>query len=179
MVRTAFAVLVLSTALLSFPALAQDNATAAARGISGCGDRKAKFEVKPSTGKAPAQPEQGKALVYFVEEDINTNVVTHTSRADIDGKSIGATDGSSWFYFSVEPGIHHLCATTHFGMSNDATAVVHFTAEPGGTYYFEIKNLSWSGNGAHDISLFPLDSDEGKFLTTSYQLVASDRKSVV
>jgi hypothetical protein len=136
--------------MLSFPALAQGNATAAARGISGCSDRKAKFEVKPSTGKSPAQPEQGKALVYFV--------------------------GSSWFYFSVDPGVHHLCAATHFGMSSNATAVVHFTAEPGGTYYFEMKNLSWPGDGVHDVSLFPLDSDEGKFLTTSYQLVASRQK---
>jgi len=174
--RTSFAVLALSIAMLSFPALAQGNATAAARGISGCSDRKAKFEVKPSTGKSPAQPEQGKALVYFVEEDINTNVVTHTSRADIDRKSIGATDGSSWFYFSVDPGVHHLCAATHFGMSSNATAVVHFTAEPGGTYYFEMKNLSWPGDGVYDVSLFPLDSDEGKFLTTSYQLVASRQK---
>ena len=177
MVRIACKSLVFAIVLLSLPALAQDSAAAVA-GLSGCGDPKLKFEVKPSSWKNPAQPEQGKALVYFIEEDINTNFVTHTSRADIDGKSIGATHGHSYFYFSVDPGVHHICATTQFGVSSEEnlTAVAHFTAEAGGVYYFEIKNLSWSQPGAHDASLFPLDSDEGKFLTSSLPLVSSHQK---
>jgi len=79
---------------------------------------------------------------------------------------MGATNGDSYFYFSVDPGVHHLCATTQFGGSPEelSTAVLHFTAEAGGVYYFEMKNLSWPGTGCARCKFSPLDSDEGKFL---------------
>jgi len=170
-------VFVLSSVLVSLPALAQ-NSAGAAIGLSGCGPVNVKFEVKPSKGKNPAQPDPGKALVYFVEEDINLNFVTHTTRIDTDGHPIGATYGTSYFSFSVDPGVHHLCATTQFGPSTDdsETAVAHFTAEAGGVYYFEMKNLSRVQSGEHDTTLFPLDSDEGKFLTATLPLVSSRLK---
>lgn len=167
--------------IVSLPMVAQNSADAAI-GLSGCGPVNVRFDVKfdakAPSGNHPVQPDPGKALVFFVEQDININVVTHTTRTDIDGRPMGATYGSSYFYFSVDPGVHHLCATTQFGSSDEdsQTAVAHFTAQAGGIYYFEMKNLSWIQSAQHDVSLFPLDSDEGKFLTGTLQLALSSRK---
>jgi hypothetical protein len=162
------------------PAQAQKK-PAAAIGLSGCGDPAAKFEVKPSKGPNTAQPDAGKALVFFIEEDVNTQFFTHTTRAGIDGKWMGATHGSSYFYFPVDPGVHHLCATTQIGGTTEdvLTAVAHFKAEAGGVYYFEMKNISMKDASliySNDATLFPLDSDEGKYLTSRFPLVASHQK---
>ena len=63
------------------------------------------------------------------------------------------------------------------GSSRDSlTAVAHFTAEAGRIYYFEIKNVSWPQSGEHDATLFPLDSDEGEYLTSTLQMVSSRQK---
>jgi hypothetical protein len=173
--------LALGLMMVLLPVLAQNSADAAI-GLSGCGPINVRFEVKidvkASSGNHPVQPEPGKALVFFVEEDINLNLVTHTTRGDVDGQPMGANYGSSYFYFSVDPGVHHLCATTQFGTSaeDSETAVAHFTAEAGGIYYFEMKNLSWIQSAEHDASLFPLDSDEGKLLTGTLPLALSRRK---
>lgn len=170
-------VFVFSLVLVRLPAMAQANADASA-GLAGCGPVNLKFEVKTAIGANPAQPEPGKALVFFIERDININIVTHTSRIDVDGRPMGATNGDSYFYFSVDPGVHHLCATTQFGGSPEelSTAVLHFTAEAGGVYYFEMKNLSWPERDVHDASFSPLDSDEGKFLAYTLPRASSRQK---
>jgi hypothetical protein len=175
--RTAFSVLALSAALLSLPALAQDSA-AAAVGLGGCGDPTVKFNVKQSSGQDPAQPEAGKALVFFIEKDTNLGDLTApTTKAGIDGKWMGATHGESHFYFSVDPGVHHLCAITQFGWPQGGaeTALAHFTAEAGGVYYFEVKTIvyRWNAYQSSEASLFPLDSDEGLYLTTMTSPVTS------
>jgi hypothetical protein len=148
-----------------------------------CGDMRAKFEVKPSKNAQTAQLETGKALVYFVEEDTNTQWVTHTgrSRIGIDGKWMGATYGSSYFSFPVDPGVHHLCATTQIGIAtNDVvTALAHFTAEAGSVYDFEVKNISMRDTSiiySDDATLLPIDIDEGKYLTSWFPLVESHQK---
>jgi hypothetical protein len=169
----------LSVVLVSLPAVAQANGDASV-GLGGCGPVDVKFDVKfPKTkSAAQSQPEPGKALIFFIEQDINVHFVTHTSRIDVDGKPMGATYGDSWFYFSIDPGLHHFCATTQFGAASDevSTSVLHFTAEAGDVYYFEMKNLSWPEGDAHDASLLSLDSDQGKFLIYSLPLVTSRQK---
>ncbi|MGD0890637.1 MAG: DUF2846 domain-containing protein [Terracidiphilus sp.] len=171
------AVPVFAFALASLPVVAQ--ATAPASGeFFGCGPENIKFDVKflKSSSAAPLEP--GKARVYFLEEDINLRFITHTSRIDVDGKPMGATHGDSYFYFSVDPGVHHLCATTQFGVSSDeaSTGLLHFTAEAGGVYYFEMKNLSWPEGDAHDVSFLPLDSDQGEYLVVRLAEVTSRQK---
>jgi len=163
--------------LFALPARSQANADASV-GLAGCGPVNVKFEVKTASGANAAQPEPGKALVFFIERDININVVVHTSRIDVDGKPMGATYGDSYFYFSVDPGVHHLCATTQIGGSPEdvSTAVLHFSAEAGGVYYFEMKNVSWPERDVHDASFSPLDSDEGKFLAYTLPLASSRLK---
>lgn len=184
MLKKIVVVFVFSAVLVSLPASAQKRRFGEPLPTPfppACGDMAARFEVKPSKDPQTAEPEAGKALVYFIEEDLNTEFVTHTSRAGIDGKWMGATYGTSYFYFTVDPGLHHLCATTQIGGDTEDVlmAAVHFTAEAGGVYYFEMKNVSMtngSGSYTNDATLFPLDSDEGKYLASELSLVTSRRK---
>jgi hypothetical protein len=177
-------VFVFSMVLVSLPALAQKRRFGELPPPPippTCGDMGAKFAVKSSKGPQMAEPETGKALVYFIEEDNNAQFVTHTSRIGIDGKWMGATYGSSYFSFSVDPGVHHLCATTQAGLAaNDVrTALAHFTAEAGGVYYFDMKNISIRDSSTiswDDATLLPVDSDEGKYLTSWLTLVESREK---
>ncbi len=181
MIRTAFKVLVFSTALLSFEAMAQDSSWATA-GAPGCGDDSIKFDVKTAKGQRQVQPEAGKALVYFIEDDSNFNsIIKPTTRAGVDGKWVGATHGNSYHYFYVDPGVHHLCASwqSNVGLAKDRkTAAAHFTAEAGGIYYFCAKNTDFRTDSSEtiDMSLTTLDSDEGQLLVNKFKLSTSKQK---
>lgn len=178
-------VFVLLVALVSLPASAQKRRFGELPSPPippACGDMGVKFAVKPAKNSQTAPLETGKALVYFIEEDANTEWVTHTSRIGIDSKWTGATYGNSYFSFSVDPGLHHLCATTQIGTATDdvLTALAHFTAEAGNVYYFAVKNVSMrnvSNLYTNDVTLVPLDVDEGKYLTSWFPLVESHQKN--
>jgi len=158
--------------LLASPAFAQ-NKFADTVVAPSCGADESKFDVKTLKSQHPAaQPDAQKALVYFIEDDSNYNsIFKPTIRAGLDGGWIGATHGNSYFYFSVAPGEHHLCAS--WQPADDAEksrtrALAHFTAEVGHVYYFRVKN-HWNGNyGAVDINFEPLDSDEGQLLASTF-----------
>jgi len=169
MTKTMFVVLLLLVAisLLASSAFAQDKPTGGA-GAPGCGEPKIKFEVKTDKSQHPAQADAGKALVYFIENDSQfDSFPSPTTRMGVDGDWVGATHGNSYFYSSVSPGVHHLCASWQravLALQGRQTAAAHFTAAAGGVYYFEVKNIWHRDHGAGDISLRPLDSDEGQLL---------------
>lgn len=174
-------VLVALSALSALPILGQSSASAPAQiGLSGCGDTRAQFQVKRVDGVNPVQPDPGKALVFFIEKDVDdaTFSVPNT-RVGSDGNWVGATHGDSYFYVMMSPGDHHLCSAVAFdgcrGCRTGA-AVAHFTAEAGGVYYFETKNIAQRNSTATDVSLFPLDSDEGRYLVARLPLVAARQK---
>ena len=90
-------VFVFSLVLVRLPAMAQANADASAE-LAGCGPVNLKFEVKTAIGANPAQPEPGKALVFFIERDININIVTPVSYTHLDvykRQALFFTDGST------------------------------------------------------------------------------------
>ena len=173
--------LLLSITLVALPMLAQDKSAAPA-GIPGCGDPSAKFAVKTSRNHHPVQPEKGKALVYFIQNDSNFNSFPKlTTRVGIDGKWVGATHGNSYLYTAVDPGVHHLCASWQFGVilgKGRKTSAAHFTADAGGVYYFEVKDKYLQGDFGQvlDMTLTPLDSDEGQLLANQYKLSTSHLK---
>ncbi len=158
--------------LLASPAFAQNKFRDTAVAPS-CGTDDARFDVMANKHRHPvAQPDAEKALVYFVEDDSNYNAIFKpTIRAGLDGAWIGATHGSSYFYFSVAPGEHHLCASwqpVDAAEKSRARALAHFTAEAGHVYYFRAKS-HWNGNyGALDINFEPLDTDEGQLLASTF-----------
>ena len=173
---------VISLAFLSLTVMAQNNSAATA-GSPGCGDDAIKFSVKTDKGQHPSQPETGKALIYFIEDDSNFNSTPKpTTRAGLDGKWMGATHGNSYLSFSVDPGVHHLCASWQsagahplagllMGVStgqDSKAAALHFTAEAGNTYYFKVRNIFFRADSSSstkiNLSLTPLDNDEGQLL---------------
>ena len=170
--------LVLPMFFLSLSLPAQDKPAAAA-GTPGCGEDGIKFSVKTGSGPSTLQPQSGKALVVFIEDDSNFNSVPRpTTRAGVDGSWMGATHGNSWFAFSVDPGVHHLCAswqTTVVLGKGHKTAAAHFNADAGGVYYFAVRNTFLKSEFAEttDISLVPLDSDEGQLLANKFAMSAS------
>jgi hypothetical protein len=158
--------------LLASPTFAQDKLADTVL-APGCGAEDAKFDVKTLKHQHPVtQPDGEKALVYFIEDDSeNDSIFKPTIRAGLDGGWVGATRGNSYFYFSVAPGEHHLCASwqpLEVSEKSRTRAVTHLTAEAGHVYYFRVKSR-WNRNyGALNIDFSPLDSDEGKLLMSTF-----------
>src|SRR5260221_12833237 len=101
-----------------------------------CGNEKVSFEIQlQKNPPSPADPEAGKAQVFFIEKSekppaigcIGCNTVT---RFGVDGAWVGATKDNSYFYISLDPGVHHLCAV--LGRNIYAEPL---TVKSGETYY--------------------------------------------
>jgi hypothetical protein len=173
--KTLFAVLALCAA-----ALAQSVASSPAV-APGCGSANVKFDVKAEKSQHPmVQPKSGKAIVYFVEDDNSfESFPKPTTRVGVDGAWVGANHGDSYFYFAVDPGEHHLCASWQsfvgFGMK-ETSAAAHFTAEAGQAYFFRVKNVWLRDHGNGHVELLPLDSDEGQLLASKFALSMSRPK---
>jgi len=175
MIKARFLVLLFAVFLFTPSLFAQDNAAGSAA-APGCGAPDTTFEVKTGKSHPPAQPETGKALLYFIQDDSDFATRPRpTTRMGIDGKWVGATHSSSYFYFSVDPGVHHVCASWQGMEIDQVTAAAHFTAEARGVYYFEAKN-TYSASGSKGIRLNPLDSDEGQLLVSQFSFSTSHPK---
>jgi Protein of unknown function (DUF2846) len=177
MTKMIFIVLLFIVFFVTCPVLAQTGNA----GTPGCGAPNAKFAVNTEKGQPhPAQPDAGKALVYFIEDDSEfESSPKPTTRIGVDGEWVGATHGNSYFHASIAPGVHHLCAswqtTVLLGQGHKAAAA-HFTAEAGGVYYFSVKNEWLREHGTASVSLTPLDSDEGQLLADKLSFSTSQPK---
>ena len=89
--------------LLVMPAFAQ-NPLAGGSVVCGSGD--VRFKVKLDyIEHAPAQPEPGKALVYFIHDAGTSAVLAYpTTKIAVDDAWVGADHSNSYFSVSVEPG---------------------------------------------------------------------------
>lgn len=176
----------LTIILLISPALAQDDA-ARSRAIAACGPTETEFDVKIDKARHPlAEAEAGKALVYVIEDQKTKNVRDVTLRIGLDGAWIGANRGNSYFFFSVDPGVHHLCADwqTSVDPKDGIVALANFTAEAGKVYYYRARTLgsiqdswlnSWPGQ-YWVLDLDPVNDDQGKFLVASSRFSDSRAK---
>jgi len=151
--------------LASSLAFAQDHAAIAAAEAA-CGPKDVKFDAKQDATQHPApQPDPDKAVVYVVQEigEVQCKGCALT-KVGLDGTWVGANQGSSYLFFSTDPGEHHLCLNwqSRFETRSRAFALANFTAVAGKVYYFRARIFP----GHHDYS-FDLDlinSDQGKFL---------------
>ena len=141
-----------------------------------CGPDNVDFKVKLDENEhSPAQPAQGKALVYFIHDSGNTTVIAYpTTKMGLDGAWVGANHGSSYFYAFVDPGEHHVCADLQSSLYEDRTELAHFSAEAGKVYYYRTR-LVMSGS-LELLELDPLDSDQGSFLVSLFPLSVSTAK---
>ncbi len=145
-----------------------------------CGPLKVNFETSISTSRPPAQPEPGKALVYVAEDSptIGATVGAPTFKIGLDGAWIGATHGSSYLVFSVDPGEHHMCIRwqSHLDWLSRLVSFARLTAEPGKTYYFRARAMSSSSPATMYLDLDPIDPDEGRYLVASSPLSTAHAK---
>jgi uncharacterized protein DUF2846 len=159
----------LAILLFASPLFAQDQA-AAARAAAGCGPNEVKFSVKTDKEQHPtAQPEAGKAIVYvFGGEavDLHGLVIGKefvTTRWGVDGTWVGAGYRNSYFFFTVAPGDHRLCAGRQ--AYSKPSAALSFTAEAGKTYYFRTRTRHSDHNeSTHETELEPVDPAEAQLL---------------
>jgi hypothetical protein len=156
--------------------------TSGAASIPGCGAANIEFNVKTDDRQRQAvQPGAGKANVYFLQDDAAFLASPRpTTRFGIDGAWVGATHSNSYFYISIDPGVHHLCASWQgfVGLSPQRKeAALHFTAEAGSDYYFRAKDIDNPYDKMPAILLLkPLDSDEGKLLISQFSFSTSSPK---
>jgi hypothetical protein len=143
--RFALSALLLAAASFSLAARAQAPAPSAAQ-ANGCGAPAIHFDVDTDRGLHPAPMAPGRALVFFVQDDSEISGFRKpTVRVGLDGKWEGATHGSSYFFFYVDPGEHHLCtdwqdSTSFLRKGPPLSASLAFTAKAGSTYYFQLSN---------------------------------------
>ena len=139
---------------------------------AGCGPAEVKFKVlRDQQNHSAVQPESGKALVYLIQDD--TQFLSRprpTTRVGIDGTWVGATQSKSYFYVSVEPGEHRVCASWQSFVGADvahSTAAVHLTAVAAHTYYFVVRNTYQSQpRNPANIELVSVDDAQGQLLAS-------------
>ncbi len=141
-----------------------------------CGPKDATFDVTLDDSRnAPARPQSGKALVYFIQDNGPEGDHQHfTTRIGMDGAWVGAYKSNSYLTVSVEPGEHHVCANIQSNSSFGANvALAHFTAEPGKTYYLRtrfVAGLTGLYTVPRYLELDQPDTDEAAYLIASYPL---------
>ncbi|MFZ0772776.1 MAG: DUF2846 domain-containing protein [Candidatus Sulfotelmatobacter sp.] len=138
---------------------------------SACGPKSGSFQVTLDKSQHTlAEPEPGKALVYFIQEK-GSDAFAVTTKIGIDGAWVGANKNSSYFAVSVEPGEHHVCTNVQ-SFRGHPVGLVHFMAEAGKVYYFDARVVY--GEGA-DLYFFlgAVDSDQARYLIDSLSLSVS------
>jgi hypothetical protein len=163
--------------LLAVPALAQDKAGTAAAPPA-CGPDNVKFDVKLDKSQHMlAQPEKGKALVYFIQDkgpqSFGIGAAVETVIA-LDGSRVGANRNNSYLSVSVEPGEHHVCSTMQSIMEHPFRELAHFKAAAGEIYYFRVRVILT--RAGLNFFLYPVDSDEAQYLIAAYPLSVSHFK---
>jgi hypothetical protein len=167
--------------LLTLPLIAQDQA-AAARAAAGCGPDKVEFDVKTDKRQhSEAQPEADKALVYVFENERRDPdalpVLNVTTRIGLDGQWVGANHGTSYFFFSTNPGDHNLCASwqSSVRMYSKLASAATLTAEAGKVYYFQ-TTVDERNHREPSVRIDPVDPAEAKILLAGSSLSVSHPK---
>lgn len=175
--KAVLAILLLSFATVTF-AQTQSVERAAA---PGCGKDDVKFDVKTDKSQHPfPKPDPGKALVYFLQDDTDfLSSPRPTTRFALDGSWIGATHSSSYFYASVDPGQHHICAGWQSFVAlttGQKNAAAQFNAEAGGIYFFVVRNHAMQERMPPGMKLHTLDPDEAQLLMSKYAFSTASAK---
>jgi len=153
------------------PAFAQAPPTAS---TTACGPENSNFNVKPDDSQhSLAQPEPGKALVYFIQEKAADSFGV-TTQIGLDGTWVGANKNSSYFAVSVDPGEHHVCANVQ-SFRGHRMGLVHFTAQVGMVYYFDAR-IVYGEQAEPILFLGAVDSDQAKYLIATTPMSVSNPK---
>jgi hypothetical protein len=145
-----------------------------------CGPTEADYTVKRvDDTQIPAQVPPGKALVYIIESMPDYSIYTKKVNIGMDGAWLGATDSQTHISFTVNPGVHHLCAVYQGEAApmdpEGQTLLLHLNAQAGHTYY--INYHAFFLREQPGIAFFaPVDDDEGLLLVQRTQQAISKLK---
>jgi hypothetical protein len=130
-----------------------------------CGASDVNFQVKSDyQGQHLPVVEAGKAVVYFVQTQRIAAINHITAKIGVDGAWVGANQGDSYFFATVEPGEHHLCARWQSSLaSRQQVSLNNLTAESGKTYYFRIK-ITGDNQEGYSLDMAKTNSDEAQLL---------------
>lgn len=149
---------------LAIPALGQDQSSAA----PACGRHQAWFSVKVEKRQQNLDsPDKGMARVYFLQDTGGLYSPlwsgTWITKIGVDGRWVGANENNSYFSVSVDPGLHDLCvnAQSHTAELARVTELRQFTAEPGRTYFFRVRDLLWK---IPMLIVEPIDQDQAEYM---------------
>jgi len=151
-------------------------------GAPGCGPDDQHFDVKTSKSQHPETKESpDQAVIYFLQDDREfQSIPKPVVRVGIDGSWIAATHGTSYLVTTVDPGEHHLCASWQTNVtigSPKQSGALHFTAEPGQSYFFSARDLWFRDAGAVPMKFEPIDRDQGKLLISQFAFATSKPKT--
>jgi hypothetical protein len=155
--------------IFAAPVLSQNQPTSTPPN-GGCGPSATHFDVTTSKSQhSVVQPEQGKALVFIIE-DIERGP---TMRVGLDGAWVGANKGRSYLSVSVDPGEHQFCTNWQSGLFKETAkrigSAVTLTTEPGKVYYLRTQVYERSEKD-RTVKLEPVEAAEGQFLVSSSAL---------
>ncbi len=141
-----------------------------------CGAVAVDFKVKLDDAQhAMAQPEAGKALIYFIHDSGESLFFAYpTTKIGVDGAWVGANHNDSYFSVLVAPGEHHLCAILQSSLVDGRKELAHLTAEAGKTYFYRTRLVM--SKEVELLELEPIDSDQGMYLVASLPLSVSTPK---
>lgn len=130
-----------------------------------CGPANVNFNVKfDYQGQHLAAYDPSKALVYFVQNQNASVIGQITGRVAVDGAWVGANHGDSYFFLTLEPGEHHLCARWQYKLGRgQGISLNSLNAEAGKTYYFRIQIAQGYG-GWFSFDLLKTNADEARLL---------------
>jgi guanyl-specific ribonuclease Sa len=141
-----------------------------------CGADKANFAIKKDAMHlAQAQPPEGQALVYLIEEMPGLPFVSSTVNFGVDGLWIGATKAETYIILPLTPGVHHLCTEyqTHLPTGEQGKITLRrLNLEAGKTYYILYRALIIKDSGEVAF-LDQVDEDEGRYLVQTFDHVTS------
>jgi hypothetical protein len=166
-----------SLVFLAASAFAQDQAAIAAAEAA-CGPKNVKFDAKQDANQHPVpQPDPDKALVFIIQ-DIGEVQCTGCAltKVGLDGAWVGANQGSSYLFFTVQPGERHICVNwqSRFELRSRAFGLANLTAEAGHVYYF--RSRIFMSRYIYYFDLDPINDDQGKFLVASSAFSVSHPK---
>jgi len=133
-----------------------------------CGPQPANYVVTHEAGSSAAvRVPADKAMVYVIEQMPDYPFITKKVNVGLDGAWIGATDAQSYISFTIDPGVHHMCAVYQgkaAGMDSEGhILLLHLKAEAGKTYY--VRYHAFFSKETPGIAFFELvDEDEGQLL---------------
>jgi hypothetical protein len=143
-----------------------------------CGSPTVNFDVKLSASQPIPQPEEGKALIYVVEDQKFSFVNDVTIRVGVNGSWIGATRGNSYLSFAVEPGEHHLCVdwVSDWLPSGRLISLYGLTVEAGKVYYLRARTMGSARDRMAVLDFDFINIDQAKFLIASSSASVSHPK---